>query len=129
MNFRNPSSRSTFRNTLVTTLATVGVTLGATICLAADLDPAYVATSKVVAYGDLNLANPKGAQQLYQRIASAAKAVCDSGDLPSLMTVAHDRACVAKAIERAVNAVGRPELTAIYQAHTGRTAAVTLAKR
>lgn len=118
-----------FRNILVTTLATVGLTLGAAACPAADLDPAYVATSQAVAYGDLNLANPKGAQQLYQRIASAAKAVCDSGDSRSLETLSHDRACVAGAIERAVIAVGHPELTAVYQARTRRTATVTLAKR
>ena len=118
-----------FRNTLVTTLATFGLTLGAAACPAADLDPAYIATSQVVAYGDLNLANPKGAQQLYQRIASAAQAVCDGGDSRSLERISHDRACVAQAIEHAVNAVGRPELTAVYQARTGRTTTATLAKR
>jgi len=118
-----------FSNTLVATLVTIGLALGAAACPAADIDPAYVATSKVVAYGDLNLANPKGAQQLYQRIASAAKAVCDGGDSRSLERISHDRACVAHAIEHAVNAVGRPELTAVYQARTGRAPTATLANR
>jgi len=128
MNFCNLSSRSTFRNALLTTLATAGLAFGAAPCLAADLDPAFAAKSQVVAYDDLNLANPKGVQWLYERIASAARAVCDSGNGRSLVSVAYHRACVAETIEHAVNAVGSPQLTAVYLGRTGRTETVALAK-
>jgi UrcA family protein len=128
MNFRNTSSRSMFRNAVVTILATAGQAFGVTPCLAADLGPAYAPKSQVVAYDDLNLANPKGAQWLYERIASAAKAVCDSGNSRSLVLLSYHRACVADSIEHAVNAVGSPQLTAVYHGRTGRTGTVTLAR-
>jgi len=129
MNFRNTSSRFTVRNALVTTLATAGLAFGATPCrAAADLDPAHAARSQVVAYDDLNLANPKGVQGLYERITSAAKAVCDIGNSRSFALLEYRRACVAQAVEHAVNAVGRPQLTALYQARTGQIGTVTLAK-
>ncbi len=89
--------------------------LGATISHAAD-EP----RTTVVQYGDLNLASPQGIQRLYQRIAAAANAVCDSRDHRSLQAFAHDRSCKTASIARAVAAVGRPELTALHAAKTGR---------
>ena len=127
MNFRNLCSRPT-RNALVTTLAMAGVAFGATPCRAADLDPAFAPRSLVVGYDDLNLASPKGARALYERIASAAKTVCDSRNSRSLVSVAYHRACVAETIDHAVNAVGSPQLTAVYQARIGRAETVAFAK-
>jgi UrcA family protein len=128
MNFRNICPQSTFLATLVTTLATAGLAFGATPSRAADLDPAFGPRSQVVVYDDLNLANPKGAESLYDRIASAAKTVCDSRNSRSLTSLAYHRACVAETIDRAVNAVGSPQLTAVYQARMGRTETVALAQ-
>jgi UrcA family protein len=129
MNFPNICSRSMFRGALVTTLGAATLASGATPCRAADLDPAYGPRSLVVAYDDLNLASPKGAQGLYERITSAAKTVCDSRNSRSLVAVAYHRACVAETIENAVNAVGSPQLTAVYQARSGRAETVAFAKR
>lgn len=129
MDFRNASSRFTARNALLTTLAAAGLALGATPCpAAADLDPAHAARSQVVPYDDLNLANPRGVQALYERITSAARAVCDIGNLHSFALLEYRRACVAQAVEHAVDAVARPQLTALYHARTGQIGTVTLAK-
>lgn len=128
MNFRHTFSRSTARNALLTTLATAGLASHAAPSAAADLAPAFATRSEVVAYDDLNLANPKGVQELYERIASAARAVCDIGNSRALVFLEHRRTCVARAVAQAVDAVGKPQLTAMHQARSGQTATVTLAK-
>src|SRR4029077_20801946 len=83
-----------------------------TVSFAADLGETR---QLVVKYGDLNLANPQGASALYNRIARAAREVCnplyeDTRD-PGIKSSVD--ACVQKAIQDAVVTVGRPELSAV----------------
>jgi UrcA family protein len=105
---------------LLAGLASAYLGLGAAISQAADDDLPGERRTSVVQYGDLNLASPQGVQRLYQRIVASANEVCDSGDHRSLQAFAHDRKCKERSVARAVAAVGRPELTALYVAKTSR---------
>ncbi len=104
---------------LLVGLASASLGLGAAIAQAADDVPGSAPRATVVQYGDLNLANPQGTQRLYDRIVSAAEVVCGS-DHHSLAAFPHFRACRERSIERAVAAVARPELTALYRAKTSQ---------
>lgn len=73
------------------------------------------APSVTVAYGDLNLASAQGANTLYARIVSAARAVCGAGevDIRNLRSLADERSCESNAIAQAVHAVHSPSLAAL----------------
>jgi UrcA family protein len=82
-----------------TAIATVGTLFFAGICLVGATAPAAaepVAYSKMVSYGDLDLASAKGRKTLEARINRAAHNVCFNGakDIASLL--ANDR-CVEAA--------------------------------
>jgi UrcA family protein len=102
---------------LLAGLASAWLGLGTAISHAADDEPGYEPQTKVVQYGDLNLASPRAIEQLYTRIVAAAKEVCESGSR-SLKSAAHDRSCKEQSIAHAVAAVSRPELTALHAART-----------
>lgn len=53
--------------------------------------------SRTVSYADLDLSTPDGVAALDSRIASAIKAVCDSGD-PTLRAKLAERGCRAAAV-------------------------------
>ena len=80
------------------TLAAIGV-IGFTITPTAHAQ----SSSRTVSYGDLDLGNPAGVAQLDHRIASAAKAVCSTGD-PTLRARLAERKCRAEAISGTVEA-------------------------
>lgn len=81
------------------------VTLAAISVIGFTLTPPAQAqsVSRTVSYGDLDLGNPAGISQLDQRIASAAKAVCRTGD-PTLRGKLAERKCRAEAISGTVEA-------------------------
>jgi UrcA family protein len=83
----------------------------------------------VVRFGDLNLSSPRGAAALYNRIAVAAREVCDASDVDGrdLGTRAVADACVQQAISGAVTKVGRSELFAIYNAKNSPPLGLTVA--
>jgi UrcA family protein len=83
--------------------------------------------SETVHYADLNLSTPQGATALYRRIKWAARDVCGWIDDDLLVMQVNAQPCVDKAIADAVARVGRPELTAIYNANYGQHLAVTFA--
>ena len=58
--------------------------------------PAAAQDSRTVSYGDLDLTTGAGVARLDSRIASAIKAVCDSGD-PTLRAKLAERGCRARA--------------------------------
>jgi UrcA family protein len=102
---------------------------GSTIALAACLLGAVAGTAGAagvasdadvrtmrVTYGDLNLATEQGSRALYARIESAARQVCAPDDERNLEAVAAARACKARAIAQAVNAVHSPMLAATFAA-------------
>jgi len=102
------------------TLALLGILAACGIgasgsALAATPAADAVPTAKVV-YGDLNLAGEQGNSELYARIASAAHQVCFAGgvDIRDLGRYGVARACEARAIATAVQAVHSPKLAAIY---------------
>lgn len=91
---------------------------------AAAADPEV--RSETVHYADLNLSSPQAATELYRRIRRAAQHVCEWDDDP--FGVGTDtRACEDKAIADAVTRVGRPELTAVYDAKHRQPLAATFA--
>lgn len=75
--------------------------------------------SKTVDYSDLNLQQPKHVALLYRRIESAAGYVCKTLAGPDAEHVIRYRACVAEAVERAVNDVHAPLLSERYATLTG----------
>lgn len=105
---------------LLSGLAFACLSLGTAISQAADGAASQEFRTIVVQYEDLNIANPKGMQLLYQRIVAAANQVCDSGDHRSVQAFARDRHCKELSIAHAVEAVNRPELTALHAAKTRR---------
>lgn len=82
--------------------------------------------SETVHYADLNLSSPQGAAMLYRRIRWAAQHVCEWDD-DSFGVGTDTRDCVNKAIADAVTRVGRPELTAVYNADHRQPRAITFA--
>lgn len=109
--------------TLVTAIAaTLAITLAAPAVQAAE--PAAVLT-KVVAYGDLDVNSPMGAQVLYARVRSAAREVCQPLEGRDLKTKLAWRQCYDSALNGAVRGIHQPALTALYNQtnqHVGRSA-------
>jgi UrcA family protein len=82
-----------------------------------------------VKFGDLNISSPQGADALYARIKSAAKAVCPRIDERDLGQKIELKACVDHAISTAVIQVNAPELSAVYTKSTGKEVPTRLAAR
>lgn len=110
--------------------ATLCLAVGATTVRAADMPFDSVPPQRVVSFGDLNLANPQGVEQLYRRIAGAAQQVCSGMNGGSLQEKQRFSICAGQSIARAVAAVNQPALTALQATKTGlRPAAAQLAAR
>lgn len=77
--------------------------------LAAPTRPSDDVAKKTVKFADLDISTADGAQALYERIASAARAVCRGAELS-----AADE-CRASAIAAAVAGVGSPLLSAAHR--------------
>lgn len=76
--------------------------------------------SMTIAYSDLDLARPEGAQTLYRRIASAARYVCGPVDNRQLRSYRSFRDCVQDAVDEAVRQIDRGTLTALHRQQAGR---------
>jgi UrcA family protein len=100
-------------------LATAFLAVTSTAVHAADTSGSEP-TKKTVTYGDLNLANPQGVEQLYQRVVGAARQVCDSLDGRSLQEKEQFSTCVKQSIARAVATVDQPALTALHSTKVGQ---------
>jgi UrcA family protein len=97
----------------VPALATLLLFGVATSALAAPhRDPEVV--TKVVRFKDLDISTATGAQALYERIGSAARAVCRD-ELYRLV-----KECRARAIDKAIRDVGSSLLLSIHRSMTGR---------
>jgi len=77
-----------------------------------------------VSYADLDLSKAEHASALYWRIQNAAHSVCAENTLPNARALLIERKCIAKAVGAAVQNVDNANLTAIYQAKTGKRAMV-----
>jgi UrcA family protein len=82
---------------------------------------------RVVKFADLDLTHGAGVTELYARIHSAAQDVCEPLIARDLLSVVSARACVARAIERAIADVNSPQLTSYYLQKTQRM--ITVAHR
>ena len=67
-----------------------------------------------VSFSDLDLTRTADAQTLYQRIKTAADAVCSPLDGAQIREKVNRSACVNDAIERAIKQVNEPLLTGYY---------------
>ena len=107
-------THSSIEHTLTATLLTVMA--ATTIAL---LSPAIAGAAESdnglqvkVSYADLDLETDAGATQLYQRLAGAARRVCDDGS-EGLRAEQAMRACQADTLARAVGHVGSAKLAAL----------------
>ena len=122
MNTMNTSIRKSTdaRSLVLTTLAMACLAVASTVVHAADKSPDSEPMKRTVKYGDLNLANQQGVEQLYRRISGAAQHVCDNGESRSLQAQAQVWICTQQTIARAVAAVNQPALTALHAIKTGQ---------
>ncbi len=73
----------------------------------------------VVRYGDLRLDQPSGVAVLHDRITTAADNACGADHLTGQSYVSPFwRRCVKAAVDEAVAAVNRPDLTAYHDRHS-----------
>jgi UrcA family protein len=77
-----------------------------------------------VSYADLDLSKANHAGVLYGRLQNAAIAVCAENGVPGSRALLIEHKCIAKAVDAAVQNIDNPNLTAIYQARTGKRAMV-----
>ena len=98
----------------------IGLALAITASTAALALPAHAQASELpsltVKFGDLNLVNDAGAEQLYRRINHAAQEVCEPLDGRQLESGIRFKACVKESIARAVSSVHQPKLSAVFEA-------------
>jgi UrcA family protein len=123
----NTKSSSSRRLGLYATTIVCAVASSLTaVCAAADSSDI---PSAVVKFADLNLSNPEGVTALYRRINAAARDVCKGYDIRSGSYTHPGSAdpCVRKAIQDAVNKVGHPALSAMYNAKHPQPVPITVA--
>ncbi len=101
--------------------ALIGLALAAT-SLAGGLAHAERAPSQFktvgVRYSNLDLANPDGAQALYQRIKIAARHACGREVVEDLTLFAHYRECYDNAVANAVATVQSNRVTELHHAES-----------
>ena len=69
-----------------------------------------------VAYDDVNIASPRGADVVLARIVAAARQVCESGSGMRGVREAQDiKQCIRAATQAAVREINAPLLTALFQ--------------
>jgi UrcA family protein len=112
-----------FRGALATAIFGALTCSLATVCAAAETDPAQI----TVKFADLNVSNPQGAAVLYARIQRAARLVCQSFDGRDLRSKGQMDACALKAIADAVTKVGQPALFDAYNARHSQSTRIVLA--
>jgi UrcA family protein len=77
-----------------------------------------------ISYADLDLARADHANELYTRIERAARNVCEVNYGSRTLALLLERQCAAKSVDDAVRGVDNPNLTAVYQAKTGKRSVV-----
>jgi UrcA family protein len=78
--------------------------------------------SQVVAYKDLNLAQPRDVARLFGRIISAADRVCGPSSYGGYPKNTDYKSCYSDAVARAVAHIDHPALTAYFQQRTADSA-------
>jgi UrcA family protein len=84
---------------------------------AAPVLSADAAPSQTVRFDDLNLSQPRGVHLLHARLEKAAASVCGEPLRANSRIVSNEwQACVTQALQRAVDRLDRPALTAYHSA-------------
>lgn len=100
-------------------------------CSTAAAGDPNTAPQRVVAFGDVNLDHAEGVKTLYQRLSSAARAVCRPDSIAPYVLRAQSRKCASTALANAVATIDNPNLTAYVDSQAdGRSASgIKLAAR
>jgi UrcA family protein len=77
-------------------------------------------TRVIVAYGDLDMAQPKAGEILYGRISRAARRACEEHSRGDLAQMSQYNKCYQTAVANAVDKVNERTLTAFYRAKAQR---------
>jgi len=88
--------------------------------VASATQPSVGVLQTTVYYSYQDLATDQGTHALYDRITSAARAVCPGYDSRDLAAVADSRQCQRAAVARAVHQIGNGRLAAVYTHATAR---------
>jgi UrcA family protein len=80
-----------------------------------------------VDYRDLDLSTDKGTARLYERLWHAAQALCGPASAADMAGPQKERACVADAVDHAVQEIRSAKLNALHEAKSGRYAPVETA--
>ena len=104
---------ATFQNTLraASFFLCGALTLGTLQATARAADTGL--PSERVSYADLDISKPAGAKVLYRRIVAAANRVCSVNGYTYKLTENGARECTNHAIDKAVEDVGSPALSAM----------------
>ena len=84
----------------------------ATVSAASSLDSP---PQRIVKFGDVNLATESGVAVLYSRIRSAAREVCEPGNVWNIGALLASKECTDRAIERAVEDINAPLLNSYHR--------------
>lgn len=96
--------------------AVIAALVSGSVLAAPPADPA-----KTVNYSDLNLKSSAGVDALYKRLKKAAYEVCQMPTGTRQIRIEQEfKACKADAVDRAIQQVNLPMLTALHQSKTGR---------
>lgn len=96
------------KSRLLAALAGLVVLASGSSAFAADQSDAV--RSLRVRAGDLNLQSEEGTTALYRRITSAARLVCEQGDIRDLAAQERAHQCERAAIDKAVGSMNSPQL-------------------
>jgi len=87
---------------------------------AALAEPGRMTVSVSVAYADLNLANPRGAQTMLHRLEAASDKACGGRPAPRFHKQWQQyRACTNEALSKAVAEIDAPLVTALFSKDGG----------
>lgn len=107
-----------FRPRTFTALAALGTlstaALFASPAIASAAEPSDAIPQTAVYYNLLDLSTDQGTHALYQRLESAARAVCPGYDSRDLAAFADSRACQRAAVARAVMQIGNARLASVH---------------
>lgn len=118
MNTATITSSPKLRPLLTAAMLAGLIVAGTTAAISTAIAEPAPEPSIVVQYPASDLTTPQGIRALYLRIAAAAEQVC--GGKPGMtdpIAVAWSRGCQKVVIERAVQAVGNPELATLHATH------------
>jgi UrcA family protein len=107
----NTTSKNRSKSVSYAAFALVALLFGAAGVQAQEVPKSL---TKTVAYGDLNLESPKGAETLYARLRRAAEAVCVPFDSREMARKHLWQTCYDNALTAAVAQINHTSLTALH---------------